>query len=142
MWCHDRYRLVAVRHDILCPDDVRCVQIVDALTLVFWKAYAVAVESERSRLDRCVQKANALLLLVQKVYTLTLLVRKAYAVAAASECSYLDSCIQKVNALTLLVWKAYAVVAASKRSRLTSCIQTHGTIANCVCTQSAMTSGV
>jgi len=47
-------RPVTVRHDILRPDDARCIQMADAMTLRVWKAYAVAVASERSRLDSCV----------------------------------------------------------------------------------------
>ena len=56
----------------------------DALNLLIWKVYAMAVLSERSCLASCIQKANALTLLIQKVY----------AVATASECSRLASCVR------------------------------------------------
>jgi len=120
----------------------------DALTLLVWKAYAVAVASERSRLDSCVWMRGAMTGVVRSLFAmtffvrktrcvqmadaLTLLVPKAYAVAVASERSRLDSCVQKENALTILVRKAYAVAAASERSRLASYVRTHGAVANCV----------
>jgi len=44
----------------------------DALKLLVWKAYAVAVACKHSHLDSCLQKANALSLLIWKAYVLHL----------------------------------------------------------------------
>ena len=72
----------------------------DALTLLVRKAYAVAVASERSCVDSCVQKANAL----------TLLVWKADAVACVVQKVYVMACVVRMTfALTICVCKTCTV---------------------------------
>jgi len=75
---------------------------------------------------RCIQKGNAL----------TLLVQMAYAMVAASESSCLDSCVRMHGAVTGIVRMP---VAASERSCLDGCVRTRGAVTGIIRMLFAMT---